>query len=147
MNDNAPNKVAIVQKEQAHFIDILRNVVGLTDAQSNHIVDVGGVSVVDTLLEVQENDLLTCFERNNKPSLLSVSCLKGLMYWTHEPIDVFGDKCVVDIQRFTPEECKRSTRLCANASAKRSRDEYGISSKKDPSEPDKFHGKNKVLEI
>jgi hypothetical protein len=128
MNNNAPNEVAIVQEEQAHFINILRNVVGLTDAQSNRIVEVGGVSIVDTLLEIQENDLLTCFERNSKPSLLSVSRLKGLMYWTREQINVFGDKCVIDVQKFTPEECKRSTQLCANASAKRSRDEDGTSS-------------------
>jgi hypothetical protein len=65
MNENAPNEVFHVQEEQSHFTDILRNFVGLTDAQSNRIVEVGGVTMVDTLLEAQERDFVTCFKNGS----------------------------------------------------------------------------------
>jgi hypothetical protein len=99
--------------------------VGLSDAQLKQLVEVAGISMLDTLLEAQETDLLICFASINMPSLIPVSHLNGLLHWIGELINVFSDKCVYDELILTPEEYKRFTWLCSNASAERSCNDEG----------------------
>lgn len=145
-DENAVNVVgqAIVNvpEDQKAFKRVIIEIVGLTDAQADRIIMNGGIKNVMTLLEVQETDLMTCFLANSKPSLLAISRLKGLIGWACEQIATYGDDYVIDVAEFDENKCKCATRAnAASSNGKRMHDEAGL--KKEPSEPEKFNGKNK----
>jgi hypothetical protein len=103
-----PNLPAIIPplpgNPQGDFEHVLEFIIGLnTQAKRDHILQNAGCTVVDDLLYVETDSLLSCLEADTP--IISKTRLKTLKKWTEDTFDIYQS---VDIADFTLDICKEN---------------------------------------
>jgi hypothetical protein len=111
-----PNLPAIIPplpgNPRGDFEHVLEFIIGLeTQPKRDKILLNAGCTVVEDLLYVESESLLSCLELDTP--IISKTRLKTLKKWAEDTFDVFG---MVDIAGFTLDVCKENQRTMARSS-------------------------------
>jgi len=134
------DQVPLIVNPQAAFLQVLTNVVGMTQAQANRVINQNGISNVIDLTLCDKDFALEIHVNQNPLNVMVKTKFVALMDWAIDQERKEG-AANVDVRIFTADVCSQWLRESRN---KRAREDRQTGQKKDaPKMPEAFDGRIK----